>query len=79
MARQRKRSMDDYKKLCDIRCKATLAIAVFVAFIIVLVRMLFFPSTILELANCGLVETFLGRTIYVAFKHYFPPANAGGS
>jgi len=71
MARRRRYTIEEYKKLCDIRCKAMLTIAVTFAFLIVLIRMLFFPSTLLEMGKCGLAGTFLARTIYVAFNHYY--------
>jgi hypothetical protein len=48
-----------------------LTIAVTIAFLMVLIRMLFFPSTVVELGECGFAGTFLARTVYVAFNHYY--------
>jgi hypothetical protein len=71
MARRRRYTIEEYKKLYDIRCKAMLTIAVAIAFLLVLFRMLFFPSTLVDLGKCSIAGTFLARTIYVAFNHYY--------
>jgi hypothetical protein len=72
MARRRKHTIDDYKTLWDIRCKVVLAGGVLLGFIVVLFAFLNASSWI-DIGRYSALEAFLAGTIYVAFKHYFPP------
>lgn len=72
MEKRRKNTIDDRTKLWDLRCKVGLAGGVLLGFLIVLYAFLTASSWV-DIGRYSALEAFLAGTIYVAFRHYFPP------
>lgn len=63
-----------YQVIGDIIMKFIFSIAAIIAFFIVLFKYLD-THTVFDAAKYGAIEFLLGGSVFIAFRHFFPPKN----